>query len=429
MSPIIPGSPSGARSPGDSSHSSALGVEEYEWLVSPAAERWLEIAAGADEKSLIRMSLALRKDLGVTRTHLVIAQAELRRRAAVKFQHAGRMFFTRQLLEQATDEQIARYKAGRWPAEQRLADLCCGIGGDLLALAQRGPVVGIDRDPVAAVLAAANCRAAGLTRAEVQVADACEQEVAAFAAWHVDPDRRIEGKRRTRVECHEPDLEALERLLAKNFQAALKLAPAAVLPQRWMEAAELEWIGNRGECRQQMVWFRDLARAPGRRSATVFAAGATEPRTIQGDPHAETSPAEDLGRYVFEPHAAVLASDLTGVLAEQHALQCVSPGIAYLTGDQLLDDPALACFEVSEVLPLDPKHLREAIRVRAIGTLEVKKRGVKIDPDEVRKQIHPRGDHQATLLITPLKKKIVAILAQRVGAAPDCTPVESDAEE
>ena len=428
MTPIIPDPPAGARSPGDTPHASGLGVEEYQWLVSPAAERWLDIAAGADEKSLVRMSLTLRKDLGVTRTHLVIAQAELRRRAGIKFQHASRMFFTRQLLEQATDDQIAGYKAQRWPADGRLADLCCGIGGDLLALAQRGAVVGIDRDPVAVVLATANCRLAGLSSAEVQLADACEEDVARFVAWHVDPDRRIEGKRRTRVECHMPDLDALERLLAKNHRAALKLAPAAGLPEHWLQEAELEWIGNRGECRQQIVWFRDLARDPGRRSATVFVAGAAQPRTIHGDARLETPIAESLGRYVFEPHAAVLAADLTGVLAGQHSLQCVSPGIAYLTGDQTLNDPALACFEVTEILPLDPKHLREAIRVRAIGNLEVKKRGVRIDPEEVRKQIHPRGDNQATLMITLLKKKVVAILAQRIGSTPDHEPVDSETD-
>jgi hypothetical protein len=133
-----------------------------------------------------------------------------------------------------------------------------------------------------------------------------------------------------------------------------------------------------------------------------------------------------LGRYIFEPHAAVLAADLTGVLAGQHSLQSVSPGIAYLTGDQTLNEPALSCFEVMEILPLDPKHLREAIRVRAIGSLEVKKRGVRIDPEEVRKQIHPRGDNQATLIITLLKKKVVAILAQRIGSAPEHGPADSE---
>ncbi len=230
------------------------------------------------------------------------------------------------------------------------------------------------------------------------------------------------------IEAHDPDLKALGRLLSRNHNAALKLAPAAGLPEAWRQEAELEWIGNRGECRQQMVWFRDLARHPGRRTATVFLAGSAEPRTIHGDVDVEIPLAAGLGRYVFEPHAAILAADLTGILADAHGLHCVSPGIPYLTGDQHIADPVLACFEVTEVLPLDPKHLRDAIRERGIGNLEVKKRGVRIDPEEVRKQVHPRGDNAATLIITPVKKKVVAILTQRVGsvAADDQRTDESD---
>jgi len=417
MTPIIPGTPSNARPPGDSSDVHTTGIEDYRWLVSPPAERWLEIAAGTNEKSLVRLTLSLRKDLGAARTHLVVALAELRRRARVKFHHAGRMFFTRQLLEQATDETVAAYKARRLAADERLADLCCGIGGDLMAMAHKGPVVGIDRDPVAVLLAEANCRAAGLTNAEVRLADARESCVESFFAWHADPDRRPEGRRTTRIEAHEPDLMALERLLSKNPNAALKLAPAADLPEAWRQTAEFEWIGSRGECRQQMVWFRDLARNPGRHTATVFAAGAAEPRTVCGDADLEIPLAASLGRYVFEPHAAVLAADLTGILAHVHGLHCVSSGIAYLTGDAPVSDPVLACFEVTEILPLDPKHLRDAVRERSIGNMEVKKRGVKIDPDEVRKQLHLRGDNSATLIITPIKKKIAAILAKRVSPA------------
>ena len=394
-----------------------MGIEEYQWLVSPAAERWLQIAAEADKKTLVKTTLALRKDLGTARTHLVVAQAELRRRAAIKFPQADRMFFTRQLLEQATEACVAGHKSQRCPARDCVADLCCGIGGDLLALAGRGPVVGVDRDPIAVVLATANCASLGLSDARVQLADACDQNVGDYAAWHVDPDRRVEGARRTRIECHDPDLDAIERLLAANGHAALKLAPATRLPDRWLEAAELEWIGTRGECRQQLVWFQSLARQPGRRSATIFVAGASEPRTIRGEPCVETPVMSALGRYVLEPHSAVLAADLTGVLADLHSLHCLSAGIVYLTGDRIVTDSALTCFEVMEVLPLDPKHLRKAIRERAVGHLEVKKRGVKIDPEEVRKQINPRGDNQATLIITPIKKKVAAILAQRVSTA------------
>ncbi len=69
------------------------------------------------------------------------------------------MFFTARGLEQATDEIVAACTASRFPRGLPLAELCCGIGGDLLALAHRGPVVGVDRDPAAAILADANGRA------------------------------------------------------------------------------------------------------------------------------------------------------------------------------------------------------------------------------------------------------------------------------
>lgn len=417
MTPIIPGSSPNTRPSSDASADPGAILAEYRWLVSAAAERWIEIAANADAESLVRTTLALRKDLGALRTHLVVAQAELRRRAAVKFPAAPQMFFTRQLLEQATDAQVAACKAARWSEAGLIADLCCGIGGDLLALAGQGPVVGVDRDPVAALLAAANCERLGRTQARVQVEDVRDANLAQFASWHMDPDRRVEGRRNTAIERYEPDLEAIDRLLDGNGRAALKLAPAARVPQHWARDAELEWIGNRGECRQQIVWFPALARNPGKRSATVFAAGAAEPRSICGDPERDAPEADAVGHYVYDPHSAVVAADLTGALAAEHALHCVSAKSAYLTGDRVVTDPALACFEVLEILPVDPKHLRDAIRERGIGRLEVKKRGVKIDPEEVRKQIHPRGDNCATLIISPVRSKVAAILARRIGGS------------
>ena len=66
------------------------------------------------------------------------------------------MFFTDRALQQATDELLADYKARRFPAQRAVIDLGCGIGGDLLAIAQRGPTLGVDNDPILALLAAAN---------------------------------------------------------------------------------------------------------------------------------------------------------------------------------------------------------------------------------------------------------------------------------
>jgi hypothetical protein len=422
MNSIIPDISSGSSPPGGQRLSNGENLEDYHWLVSAAAQKWLQAAAEASDANLVRVTLALRKDLGTSRTHLVIAQAQLRHRATVKFQHADKMFFTRQLLEQATDDQIAGYKAGRFTDGIALADLCCGIGGDLMALASRGPALGIDRDPIATVLAAANCQAIGAHSVEFTVADVRGLGVNHHEAWHVDPDRRVEatgtGRRRTtQIELHDPDLETIQRLLSENRTAAVKLAPATDVSKGWAEEAELEWIGNRGECRQQIAWFEKLASHPGQRVATVFAASGATPRTIHGQPDRDIPVATQVGKYVFEPHAAVLAAELAGLLAHEHQVPCLSPGIPYLTGDSPITDPALACFEVVEILPVDPKYLRSAIRDRGIGNLEVKKRGVKIDPEEVRREIHPRGEGSATLIILPVKKKVAAILAHRVTAA------------
>src|SRR5260221_270455 len=98
-------------------------VKNVEWLVSPAAAPWLTLAAGFTQLLTAHVDL-LRRDLSPERTHLVLEQAMLRERARAKFSTADRMFFTSRGLEQATDEIVAGYKAGRFAVNARIFDLC-----------------------------------------------------------------------------------------------------------------------------------------------------------------------------------------------------------------------------------------------------------------------------------------------------------------
>ncbi len=395
---------------------SSENIDEFRWLVSDEAKRWLEIAVQSerDPESLLSTTVQLRRDLGASRTHMLIAQSQLRYRARVKFSQSDRMFFTRQLLEQATDEQLASYKARRFPENEAVADLCCGIGGDLLALASRCPATAVDRDDVAALLAETNLEALGRSVAAIQVTDAATAELDGFAAWHMDPDRRPHRRRTTDLKLYEPDLEAMRQLLQSNPSGAIKMAPATVVPEDWREQAELEWLGNRGECRQQIAWFGELARHPGQRAATVFPNGTYQEFTVRGQPGQEVPVGDGVGPFVFEPHAAVLAADLTGVVAEKFQLSAISPGIPYLTKDQLINAPEISCFEVIETLPFNLRRVRTAIRQRQIGILEIKKRGVRIRPEHVRAEMDLRGDQSATLILLPQKKRVLAVLCRRV---------------
>ena len=394
----------------------AATLDDYRWLVSGEAQPWLAQAgdelqhAGISPRYLQR----LRKDLSAERAHLVVEQVELRERAREKFSLADQMFFTRKGLEQATDEVLANYKAARFPGAV-IADLCCGIGGDLMALLRRGfvHVFAIDQDRLVLEFATANLRLVGNEGATLIPATVSQFILLKhLSAWHCDPDRRADGQRTTQLELCEPSLSALDDLRKSSPNAAIKLAPATEVPPQWWNAAEREWLGSRGECRQQVCWFGSLARHPGNHAATVVAADGSA-RTIVGKPTEAIDVAVQLGRYLFEPHAAVLAASLLGAVCREHSLASVSAGIGYLTGDRPIADPALAAFEIREVLPFDRKQLRGWCREHHIGRLEIKKRGVEVDPEKLRAEIIVAGNNAATLIIAPIDGQVRALVAQR----------------
>lgn len=403
---------------------SSSGVDDYRWLTGDEAADLLRDLA-AQPQALHSAAARLRRQLSAARTHLLLEQVELRCRAAAKFRLADRMFFTRIGLEQATDQWVAKHKAARFAGRGAVADLCCGLGGDLLALGETAEhLIGVDRDPIAALLAAANARAVlppdladrvNLSCVEVQRFAAC-----GLAAWHIDPDRRPTGTRTTSLNGSSPDPQAIEQLLAAVPSAAVKLAPAANVPTAWEERCELEWIGRDRQCRQLVAWHGDLAGAPGWRRATVLTDSESDwsqSRSVVGEPDLPVPVADRLERYVLEPDPAVLAAHLAGALAAEFGLTALASGPAYLTGPGPIVDPILACFEVQEVLPLKMRLLAQHLRERAIGRLEIKTRGVDLDPEQVRRELKLRGDRAATLMLTVLSRKRVAMIVRRVTVA------------
>jgi hypothetical protein len=401
-------------------------LDDARWLVGPeGAARLAELDPhAAPTPALVDR---LRRTLSPARTHLLIEQIELRRRARDKFVAAGRMFFSRVGLEQATDDWLAHYKSGRFAARGAVVDLCCGIGGDLRALARRGGVLGFERDAATATLAEANliaCNGNSMIRSEVRIADAAEFDPSEWDGWHIDPDRRPRGRRTTRAELHDPGPEAIERLLGLCPRGAVKLSPAAMAPPGWEERAEWEWISRGGQCRQLVLWFDGLTDRPGSRRATILPTtddpamlgtrGAVMVRSISASAGAKAESRNHVGRYLFEPDPAVLAAGLADVLAIECGLQSVTAGNAYLTGDAPVADSALACFEIRETLPFDVRRLRAVLRARGVGTLEIKKRGLAMNPAELRARLDLKGDAAATLIVTKVNGRATALLGKRI---------------
>ena len=70
--------------------------------------------------------------------------------------------------------------------------------------------------------------------------------------------------------------------------------------------------------------------------------------------------------------------------------------------------------EVLDVLPWSLKTLRAWVRAEGIGTLEIKKRGLQVDPAAFRRQLRLAGPASATIIGTPTPKGAIAIIARRV---------------
>jgi hypothetical protein len=387
---------------------------DYKWLTSDEAKPWLAECAQAGESSA-RLQQRLRKSLTAEQARLVVWQVALRRKAVEKFgDSAAVMFFTDLALQQSTDRWVASYKASRFQSGTPILDYCCGIGGDLLALARQASTTGWDRAPEMVLFAQANLRAWNLeTKSRVLLGSVEDHPPETEHQWHLDPDRRTDGRRSTHVEWHSPNAQTIKTWLRTAPTGAIKLAPATELSDEWEAQAELEWISRGRECRQLVAWFGDMAKFHGLRRATKVVGESCE--SFLGNPSETAELAESIGAYIYDTDPAIRAAKLTGALAMSQKLSALSSGESYLTAESRIDHPLLSCFKVTDRIGLRMPDIKALLRSRKIGELEIKTRGVSTNPQQIRQAVKLSGNNSATLLLTRHGKREIAILAERVS--------------
>jgi hypothetical protein len=265
---------------------------------------------------------------------------------------------------------------------------------------------------VTAAIAAYNLAPFG-SAVTVQHGLAEEADLSGVGGVWLDPARRTAGHAETarvRPEDYSPSLDwALS--LAARMPAGIKLGPGldrGLLP----DDVEAQWVGADGSTVELVLWSGALARAGVRRAALVLR--GDDAWELTGAADAEDEPVRALGAFVHEPDGAVIRARLIGDVARSLEAGMLAERIAYLTSDAALTSPFVASFRVREVLPAETRALSRALRERGIGRLEIKKRGVDVDPAALRTALKLRGDGSATLILTRVGAKRLAILADRV---------------
>ncbi|MFB7996476.1 methyltransferase domain-containing protein [Streptomyces sp. NPDC056002] len=377
-------------------------LASFSSLLSAEGQALLDDVRDITPGQELAVATRLRRDHPADLVSAAIAQARLRQRAAAKFGEADarRMYFTANGVEQATRTSVATRRAQEFKAlgVRSVADLCCGIGGDAIALARAGiSVLAVDRDPLTCEVARANARALDLDGLiEVREADVTEVDTEPYDAVFVDPARRGGGKGGGRIfdpEAYSPPLSWAVGAALGAPHAALKIAPG--IPHEAIpDAADAEWISDGGDVKEAVLWF---GTEPGRMRATLLPG----PRALTGrglpDPEVRS-----VGRYLYEPDGAVIRAHLVAEVAEEVAGGLIDETIAYVTSDTLRATPYATAYEITDRLPFNVKKLKALLREREVGILTVKKRGSAVEPEELRRKALPKrhGPNAVTVFLT-----------------------------
>ena len=347
---------------------------------------------------------------------VVLTQARLRHAATAKLGPAATgMLFTQDGLEQATRATVAAHHAARFTRAgvRHVADLTAGIGVDAMALAAAGlDVSAWERDEPTAVLARHNL--APFARAQVFQGDSLTGVRGQHPrpdALFADPARRTSRGRRHAPEDYQPSLEDV-RALARDWPVGIKVGPGiphAALREEAFPDCETQWVSVDGAVVEAGLWHGDLATHPGR---SALVRRGEEAHTLTGS--TAQAPVGALEEYLVEPDGAVIRAGLIDELARRHDAHLLHPSIAYLSAATPVLTPFGHTFHITDVLDAQEKHLSQALRERGIGTLEIKKRGMDVDPDALRRRLRLRGSESATLILTRVGEDRVALLAQRI---------------
>src|SRR4051812_12249325 len=289
-------------------------LEAFGWLLTVEGQAALGEASRLLERSdLIAVGERLRRRIAPEQAAVVTSQVTLRRAALPKFGDlANRLYFTADGLEQATRPEVGRHRAQRMAAAgpTRLADLCCGIGADLMAFAQGGLTpAGFDLDPVRVAVARANLAALDLSGTAEQ-ADVTAMDLTPFDVVFADPARRKARGRVFDPDDYAPSWSFVERLLLRP--SCVKAAPG-LAHDRVPNGVEAEWVSWRGGVKEVALWSAHLASA--RRRATVMSPEGSS--TMTDADSTDSVEVRAPGRYLLEPDGAVIRAGLVAGVAAQ----------------------------------------------------------------------------------------------------------------
>lgn len=249
--------------------------------------------------------------------------------------------------EQASSEVTAEWKSSRatvW-TNGRVADLTGGMGIDTLAFARVAEEVDyVERNADLCALMEHNLKALDVSNVTVHCGDSLEwlqRQSRCFDLIFVDPARRDrQGRKVAAFEDCTPDIVAhQELLLSKGKRIMVKASPMIDISLGAMQlrnVSDIYVIAVQGECKEVLFLCGQPDGEPrihchhlhhGEVDDFVF--------TREEEEHAQSSYASEVGKYLYEPNAALMKAGPFKLLSQCEALDKLARNSHLYTNDSL----------------------------------------------------------------------------------------------
>ena len=190
----------------------------------------------------------------------------------------------------------------------------------------------------------------------------------------------------------------VERVAAVGIKAAPGIARDAV-PPGW----EVEFIADRRELKQAVLWSPALAASPSR--ATILPTGHVLV-PLPGGEVAHRAP----GAFLLDPNPAVTRAGLVEDLARGLGAWKIDPQIAFLSSDVALRTPFARTLRVLDSRPWDQKALPSRLWALDIGSVDIRRRGLAGNVENLHRRLKLRGTRRATLVMTRVEDRPWALI-------------------
>lgn len=360
-----------------------------------------------------RLSADFVDDASLFLTDLIL----LRKKAKKKFSLASKMIFDKEGCEQATHPVVAKYHASLASSDDRVFEICTGIGIDTSFFSKTAKkVISIDSSKEKIYMAKHNANILGNIRniqfkevsfEECETADNC-------SFIYADPSRRNNQKRIYDPEECFPSVSSIlsfsEKSEIEDGKCVIKLSPICDY-ESLLGYGRIEVVSYKREVRE-ILFIRDSKRK-GEVSAIILF-DDQGPNKI-GKSNKEMLFTDSIKNYIVEADPAVIKAGALNEIASKISAAKVHPELDYLTTNNFTFDNAVRFFKVKRVSPFKEKRIKRYLKEQEITKASVKTRGIKKTPEVISRELGLKGgDNRLFIFVFRCGKKRVCAVTEEV---------------